>query len=49
MFSGLWEPSDLEGKADTEPDLLSSSSHFSELCLLGPFGETVCLQAKSGR
>lgn len=38
---GLREPSDLEGKADIEPDLLSSSSHFLELCLLGPFKDRV--------
>lgn len=41
LAPGLREPSDLEGKADTEPDLLSSSSHFSELCPLGPFGDRV--------
>lgn len=39
------EPSDLEVKADTESGLLSSTSHFSELCLLGPFrGQCACRQ-----
>lgn len=39
------EPSYLEVKADTESDLLSSTSHFSELCLLGPFrGQSACRQ-----
>lgn len=39
------EPSDLEVKADTKSDLLSSTSHFSELCLLGPFrGQSACRQ-----
>lgn len=40
---------DLEVKADTESDLPSSTSHFSELCPLGPFMGTECLQAKQGR
>lgn len=45
LAPGVWEPSDLEVKADSESDFPSSTSRFLELCLLGPFrGQCACRQ-----
>lgn len=45
LAPGLWKPSDLEVEADMASDLLSSTSPFSELYVLGSFrGQCTCRQ-----